>query len=393
MYIYPIKSCAAQRVQTWKINKATGRLLYDREFALVNASTGAALRLHSYPQMAYLQPTIDLTRNIMTVVVKKEMKAHDNIIMDCGNDDLVIDLTTFGNGDDESSIGTKNTTNSTISARGNEYTIPISVCGNECGGEVVWEGKSRNQQCQSPSQWFSSFLGVKCHFVRYTNPNKKKKDLSLQQNHPQFTTPVTATSVSPPIRDTTIAFANDAPSLLISQESVNTLNIIMKSLNSSSKHPVKDISTRHFRPNFVVSGGIDKRLKSQESYRQDLPENTEDCWKQVLITSNNNDESSSSSPRTTTKMELNVVGKCARCQMVDIDPTSGMKNEHSALRALAEYRRNKGQIMFGIFLSGHRSKNVEETAHEDQSPRSVKKYHINEDYCLIQVGDTFNPIF
>jgi hypothetical protein len=33
---------------------------------------------------------------------------------------------------------------------------------------------------------------------------------------------------------------------------------------------------------------------------------------------------------------------------VDYDPTTGMKGK--TLRALADYRRQQGQIMFGIFL-------------------------------------------
>ena len=37
--------------------------------------------------------------------------------------------------------------------------------------------------------------------------------------------------------------------------------------------------------------------------------------------------------------------------MVDIDPSSGMKGE--TLRALADYRRHKGQIVFGIYLASN----------------------------------------
>ncbi len=37
--------------------------------------------------------------------------------------------------------------------------------------------------------------------------------------------------------------------------------------------------------------------------------------------------------------------------MVDIDPESGMKG--NTLRALAEYRRERGKILFGTFFSGN----------------------------------------
>ena len=45
------------------------------------------------------------------------------------------------------------------------------------------------------------------------------------------------------------------------------------------------------------------------------------------------------------------MGKCARCQMVDVDPSSGMKG--NTLRALARYRRERGKINFGTFFTGN----------------------------------------
>ena len=61
-----------------------------------------------------------------------------------------------------------------------------------------------------------------------------------------------------------------------------------------------------------------------------------DKWKKIVL------------PRH--ELEFNVIGPCARCSMVDIDPTSGAKGGKT-LRALAQYRRDKGKINFGVFLS------------------------------------------
>ena len=47
-------------------------------------------------------------------------------------------------------------------------------------------------------------------------------------------------------------------------------------------------------------------------------------------------------------LSFETKGSCARCAMVDFDPYSGKKGK--TLRALAAYRRNGGQITFGIFL-------------------------------------------
>jgi molybdenum cofactor sulfurtransferase len=43
-----------------------------------------------------------------------------------------------------------------------------------------------------------------------------------------------------------------------------------------------------------------------------------------------------------------TAGDCARCSMVDVDPTTGMKGK--TLRALADHNRRDGRITFGIFL-------------------------------------------
>jgi len=53
IYLFPIKSCSAQRVKKWPLEN--GRMQFDREFALVDSS-GTAMRLQTYPRMAFLQP-------------------------------------------------------------------------------------------------------------------------------------------------------------------------------------------------------------------------------------------------------------------------------------------------------------------------------------------------
>lgn len=65
LYVFPIKSCAAQRVKRWKLSHG-GRLAYDREFTLVD-SAGIAMRLQSFPKMALIQPELDLTSMTLRV--------------------------------------------------------------------------------------------------------------------------------------------------------------------------------------------------------------------------------------------------------------------------------------------------------------------------------------
>ena len=54
------------RVKKWKMDRLTGSLLFDREFALVDSS-GSALRLNTYPKMGFIQPIVDLEHKVLHV--------------------------------------------------------------------------------------------------------------------------------------------------------------------------------------------------------------------------------------------------------------------------------------------------------------------------------------
>jgi molybdenum cofactor sulfurtransferase len=277
-YIYPIKSCAAQRVPEWTLHTATSRLSYDREFALVDAS-GIAMRLQRYPQMAFIEPTVSLHEKTMTVRAPNMP-------------DLKISL------DPE--------TSSTVYGQG-----IVQVCGNKCTG-VVWGDLA-------VSQWFSDFLQVECWLARF------RDDDGSYELPKADAAPATAITTK---RDRKVAFANEQPLLLISKQAVDLLNSMLESQKE------RQVTSRHFRPNFVVSiqsPQADQNINEMETAH------AEDGWHRVQYTDRNG-------------LSFDVVGQCARCSMVDVDPRSGMKGH--TLRALADYRRNNGQINFGIFLKG-----------------------------------------
>ena len=267
--IFPIKSCAAQAVQRWKVSCSSGKLLMDREFSLVDSS-GTAMRLQSYPKMALIRPHIDLTSTLMTISAP-------------GKADLIVSLNDSGNSELASREGT------------------VKVCGNRCGG-MLW-GDDR------VSDWFSDVLGVRCWLARYAG-DKVSPPLSNETNlRSRYT------------RNPNVAFANEQPLLLISEHAVDALNSVLESRNEPR------VSARQFRPNFVVrlvGNGNEGRLR-----------HSEDGWTSLSFLEKN--------------LHLQVSGPCARCSMVDVDPLNGSKHG-SALRAMAEYRRNNGQITFGIFL-------------------------------------------
>ena len=126
MYIFPIKSCAAQRVTRWTMHVDSGRLAFDREFALVDSS-GTAMRLQTHPRMSLLQPRIDLLAKTMTVSAP-------------GCTDLVLLL-------DDDCLNT------------DIRDSVVKVCGNKCSGRLWGDYEA--------SEWFSSFLGVQCWLARH----------------------------------------------------------------------------------------------------------------------------------------------------------------------------------------------------------------------------------
>ena len=304
-YIFPIKSCAAQRVPEWMLNTATSRLAYDREFALVDSS-GTAMRLQRYPQMAFIEPTVSLTDQTMTVRAP-------------GMPPLEIHLTATGR----------------RVAYGEGI---IRVCGNKCSG-VLWGDLT-------VAQWFSDFLQVQCWLARYSDGNYELPDGGLEVDDdndddgdgtiPQTPSRVVTTKRNP----RKVAFANEQPLLLISKQAVDLLNDVLASQKEGS------VTSRHFRPNFVVSMTTDQDGNDDSNKLSKLA-HAEDGWTRVRYQNR--------------QIALRVVGPCARCAMVDVDPRSGTKG-HGTLRALADYRRRQhGQINFGIFLQGTSHNGVRQT--------------------------------
>lgn len=252
MYIYPIKSCGAQRIQTWPVDANTGKFLYDREFALVD-SDGRALRLQSYPKMNLIKPEISIGDMLLYIRVPEKIT-------------LVVHM-------DEPTPDTTET---------------IRVCGEFCRGAIVGGERA--------SAYLSSYIGVKCWLARHIKHGSRKEQ---------------------PCRIQNIGFANDKPMLLVSQHAVDLLNKVMK---QQGEHPVHAL---HFRPNLVV--------QCDESD----PRNIEDHWTTLR-------------QKTPGSLQWRVAGPCARCSMVDFHPDNGHKGK--TLKGLSQYRRENGQISFGIFL-------------------------------------------
>ena len=62
IWVYPIKSCRSCKVEEWHLGE--NGLLYDREWALVGED-GEVLTLKKNPQLALIQPSLDLTTGLL----------------------------------------------------------------------------------------------------------------------------------------------------------------------------------------------------------------------------------------------------------------------------------------------------------------------------------------
>lgn len=286
VYIFPIKSCAAMSVPVWWMERASGRLLFDREWALVDGF-GQVMRLSRYPNLALLCPSIDLERATLTLRYE-------------GRHPLVLPLS------ERPRIGCNSTESSAVSSadrvaaemnctqHGRCDTSPseVNVCGKDCA--------ARSFGGADASRWLSEALGVHCQIVQYgLEHDQKARDAPTSDG---------------------VAFANEAPLLLLADSAVDALNHSLRANGQAS------VDARHFRPNLVLSG---------------LPHGTdESSWRRVVLSA---DDAS-------VDISLDVTGPCARCEMVEIDPTSGARHG-SVLRALSRHHRIRSRLVFGVFCA------------------------------------------
>jgi molybdenum cofactor sulfurtransferase len=263
LYIFPIKSCAAQRVPDWQIDRESGRLRFDREFALIDSS-GSAMRMQMYPAMALLQPLIDLKNQTLTIQAPGSS---------CSN--LLLHL------DDRSPFNKHNKSSSVV-----------KVCGNRCAA-YLWGD-------HAVSEWFSRHLGVRCWLARHS----VRKDGLYE--HPELASSQIPLSVS------SLSFANEQPLLLISEQAVHALNKAMRVSCREIKPLHNDsVCSRQFRPNIVITNSSDTYTINK------CNRHLEDCWSRISVVSENPQDI----------IVFDVTGPCARCAMVDIDPLNGRKKK------------------------------------------------------------------
>ena len=137
------------------------------------------------------------------------------------------------------------------------------------------------------SEWFSAMLNIDCKLVRMTDEHVRYKEL-----------------IKGPAQ-TKVSFADGYPYQLIGTASVDYL----------SKLVGKEIPTNRFRASIVVNTSI---------------AHEEDDWNYIQIGS----------------VKLQVIKRCARCVVVNIDQTSAEQSKE-VLKALSTYRLEDNSVYFG----------------------------------------------
>jgi molybdenum cofactor sulfurtransferase len=293
--VFPIKSCAAFKIppgQRWEVRDEG--LAWDREWCLIHQGTGAALNQKRYPRMAMIRPSIDLDRRIMSV--------HFNI-----GDGNIKSL--------EVSLDSEAGNTSLVQTCDASSNRSATVCG------------ERREVKVSPSAkiatFFTTALEVPCTLARHQTTSTADKDAMSQWDRIRPSMPGYFPGASVPTSSKTKSLANESPILLISQSSVDSLNLSIQAKDSDAK----PVPAATFRGNIVIA---------QEPNEMEAPY-AEDHWTSLQI----GDDSTN---------HFKVIGPCHRCQMVCVDQQSA-KRKQEPFSTLAKTRRRDGKVWFGMHLS------------------------------------------
>jgi len=227
---------------------------------------------------------------------------------------------------------------------------------------TVWGDDIAGQLCsKAANAWFSEYLQRPCQLLFFGSKSyREKKPTTLDVEH-----------------DNTrkLAFADGYPLLLISQASLDDLNLRLTS-NSIGNNQQQGVSMTQFRPNIVIDNCLPY---------------AEDGWQHIRIGD----------------VEFKVSKPCERCVFTTINPQNAEKNlEQQPLRTLKSFRQtSNGEVLFGQNLiplnSGQIKAGDKLTVLSKQKPpifnntetRDVKTASKNNDKSIMSVNKKINIHF
>lgn len=197
LLVYPIKSCAAQRIergQRWPLTPEG--LCHDREWVLVDTKTGQALSQKRHYRMALIRSRIDLEAQMMRIA--------------------------FGGTEFSVSIAPP---------RQQQDQAEFTICG-DSAAPIIHQDPLLNQT-------LSEFLGLSCALARQPTSTRHSK---------------LATSGQQASERIPLLLSNESPFLLINGESVNTVSTWMHT--SPKGQPARQAKTTSFRGNFTIDSTL-----------------------------------------------------------------------------------------------------------------------------------------
>lgn len=288
--LFPIKSCRGMTVSAWPVG---GRgLLFDREWAIVDAATHKALTLKDVPALCFVRPRVDLERQTLTITFQKSDSSH----RPSSAETFVLSLS-----------------HSQQTAKDGDVR-DLRVCAGACKGREV---------LGDVSQWLSARLERACALVRVAPSHLR----DAQSTHHNPTTDA-ASSPTSDSSSSKIGFANQAQFLLVSRASVAHLNTALRAADAALV-----VDEDAFRANLIIDG---------------CDAFAEDAWTHLRIYSSSKEDDEEDEG-----VAFDVSGPCSRCSMINVDPRTGAFNR-APLQTLSQYRRERSSIFFGQFLTRSR---------------------------------------
>lgn len=343
LVVYPIKSGGGYSPRSWLMG-STG-LLYDRHWAVIDAE-GKVLTQKRCPALATLKPVLDLEAGVMKVNAPGATAP------------LVIPLSTKEEGTVVGSLAvnsstTRETSTNTKPLLGSAppQQVEVKVCTRAvpaCPAQQALVSGSVDA-----SRWLNDVLGMPCRLVEHSSDVPGKKKVGPERG-----------------------FSNDAQVLMVTLSSIKAL----QKKCGLVEEPLGSFIAR-FRPNLVIEdidkdsdAGSDGEIYEDALEYQSVHENNkqhtcnESSEYATITTSIAFEEETWSSVKIGDLNELMVAGGCPRCEMICLDPGSGMRSGREPLLTLARERKGAGKrrLCFGVLLNRERKEEEGEVTSEEE---------------------------
>ncbi|KAJ5815380.1 hypothetical protein N7474_007157 [Penicillium riverlandense] len=299
LYMYPIKSCRGFQVQATTLRQHG--LDLDRRWMLVDASSREFLTIRQIPDMTRIGTGLsDDGLELVITIPRQSIEGSESSLLHTVRIPAHPSLEWLA---------------------ANTTPAPVKIWDTDTDGYIY--GDEVNAA-------FSEFLGRPVALA-YKGPTPR---VLKGNGNPRILGRVQTTN-----------FPDVHPVLIASDSSLTELNTRLR------RAEVDPITVERFRPNIVVRGGTPW---------------SEDSWKLVRIHSRNPDKSGSGSESgsaISVPIDLDIVARCARCQVPNVDPDTAFKHKKQPWDTLVSYRRVdegiKYKPCFGM-LSAPRNEGVVE---------------------------------